>query len=458
MRDLREFVGDDALAGLAGFLRGVVAHVLLHRHDGVGLAVRGDAAVLGPFHEAVARAAGAVAGRAEGRKVVVLEEPADDFVERAAVVRLELFGLLLHLLDGADGVAAHGRAGAAGDLGDAELEGFGADALAFAGRHDHAGVGHGHADERDDLEEEVVGHGVLEGSRIDVVGRADARHGDRVRTDAPDGFKMLGVHEQADEVVAAEIKPEEHAETHVVDAAFHGAVVRLGVVGVVGLRSLRMQLLVGLAVVGLLEELVGADLGLVKLAIVLDRRGGDVHVEAADGAVLVLDRVDGLDGLEDVLDRIVLGVLARLKEQALVAEVLERDHLVADLLLRELLAHDALVLGMVRAVRAGVDAVVRKVERREEHDAAAVDVLLHLDGGLEDPVVDFLDVAGEQHGGFAVGQALELGGLVKDAHEQRNVRLVLFGVGERVADFLIVDELFRYAGLGVVNGHFFSSS
>ena len=48
MRDLREFVGDDALAGLAGFLRGVVAHVLLHRHDGVGLAVRGDAAVLGP--------------------------------------------------------------------------------------------------------------------------------------------------------------------------------------------------------------------------------------------------------------------------------------------------------------------------------------------------------------------------------------------------------------------------
>ena len=175
----------------------------------------------------------------------------------------------------------------------------------------------------------------------------------------------------------------------------------------------------------------------------------------ADGAVLVLDRVDGLDGLEDVLDRIVLGVLARLKEQALVAEVLERDHLVADLLLRELLAHDALVLGMVRAVRAGVDAVVREVERREEHDAAAVDVLLHLDGGLEDPVVDLLDVAGEQHGGFAVGQALELGGLVKDAHEQRNVRLVLFGVGERVADFLIVDELFRYAGLGVVNGHFF---
>ena len=216
-----------------------------------------------------------------------------------------------------------------------------------------------------------------------------------------------------------------------------------------------MQLLVSLAVVGLLEELVGADLGFVKLAVVLDRRGGDVHVEAADGAVLVLDRVDGLDGLEDVLDRIVLGVLARLKEQALVAEVLERDHLVADLLLRELLAHDALVLGMVRAVRAGVDAVVREVERREEHDAAAVDVLLHLDGGLEDPVVDLLDVAGEQHGGFAVGQALELGGLVKDAHEQRNVRLVLFGVGERVADFLIVDELFRYAGLGVVNGHFF---
>ena len=79
-----------------------------------------------------------------------------------------------------------------------------------------------------------------------------------------------------------------------------------------------------------------------------------------------------------------------------VVDILQRNHLTLDFFHRELLAHDALVLGMVRAVRAGVDAVVREVERREEHDAAAVDVLLHLDGGLEDPVVDLLDVAGDK--------------------------------------------------------------
>lgn len=80
-------------------------------------------------------------------------------------------------------------------------------------------------------------------------------------------------------------------------------------------------------------------------------------------------------------------------------------------------------------------------------------MLLHLDGGLEDPVVDVLDVAGKQNGGFSVGEALELSGLLENGGEQGNVRLVLFGVGERVADFLVVDEFFRNAGFGVVNGH-----
>lgn len=208
------------------------------------------------------------------------------------------------------------------------------------------------------LRKSSSGTAFLKEAGIDVVGRADARHGDRVRPDAPDGLKVFGVHEQADEVVAAELKAEENAESHVVDAALHGAVVRFGVIGVVGLRSLRVKLLIGLAVVGFLEELVGADLGFVKLAVVFNRRGGDVDVQAADLAVLVLDRVDGLDGLEDVLDRIVLGMLAGFKQQALVPEVLKGDHFVADLLLRELLAHDVLVLGVVRAVGAGVDAVV----------------------------------------------------------------------------------------------------
>ena len=84
---LRELEADDGLALSAGLLRRVVAEILLHREDGVGLAVVRNGAVLRKFHEAVARAAGAVAGRAEAREIVVLEEPAHHFVsERRSFV------------------------------------------------------------------------------------------------------------------------------------------------------------------------------------------------------------------------------------------------------------------------------------------------------------------------------------------------------------------------------------
>ena len=124
----------------------------------------------------------------------------------------------------------------------------------------------------------------------------------------------------------------------------HGAVHRLGVVGVVALGARGVERLVGRLVVGLLEEDVGADARVAQAAVVLDRRGGDVHVHAADGAVAVADRVDGVDGFEDVLQRVVARVLARFERQALVTHVLERRHLAADLLLRQLATRDVLVL------------------------------------------------------------------------------------------------------------------
>ena len=450
--DLRQFAFDHLFARFARLGRSVVAEVFLDRHDGVGLAVVGDVAALGELHEAVARTAGTVAGRAEAREVVVFEEPADDFVEAAAVARFEL-GRVFDVLDVADRVAAHGRARAPGNLRDADLERFGADAAAFARRHDHARVGNRKADEGDDLEEGVVGHGIREGRGIDVVRRADARNGNRVRTHAEDGFEVLGVHEEADEVVAVEVEPEEDAQTHVVDPRFHGAVVCFGVVGVVGLRSLRMEFRVGRFVVGFLEELIRADLRFVELLVVFDRRRGDVHVETADFAVLVLDRVDGLDRFEDVLDRVHLRVLARFEEKTLVTEVLQSDHFAADLVLGELLADDVLVLRVVRAVGAAVDAVVGEVEGSEENDAGTVDVVLHGLSRFEDAGVAVFEFAGEENGGFAVGETLEGGGLLKNRLDQGAIVLVLVGPGQRGLDLVVVDELLGLSGLGIVHGY-----
>ena len=51
-------------------------------------------------------------------------------------------------------------------------------------------------------------------------------------------------------------------------------------------------------------------------------------------------------------------VFARLQRQALVPHILQRDDLAADLVLRELLAMDVLVLRMVGTVDAAVHAIV----------------------------------------------------------------------------------------------------
>ena len=74
-------------------------------------------------------------------------------------------------------------------------------------------------------------------------------------------------------------------------------------------------------------------------------------------------------------------------------QVLQRDHFTANFVLRELLADDVFVFGVVWAVDAAVDAVIGKIEGRKEHDALAVDVLLYLDRGVENSLVAVREVA-----------------------------------------------------------------
>ena len=145
-------------------------------------------------------------------------------------------------------------------------------------------------------------------------------------------------------------------------------------------------------------------------------------------------------------------MFARFEKKTLVAEVLQGDDFAFDFFLRELLALDVLVLRVIRAVRAGVDAVVREVERRKEHDARAVDVFLHAHGRVENLLVDVFQVAGEQHGRFTVRETAEGGGLFEKRVDQGAVVLVFFGVGEGVENFFVTDELFSHAGFRIVHG------
>ena len=92
----------------------------------------------------------------------------------------------------------------------------------------------------------------------------------------------------------------------------------------------------------------------------------------------MFDGIDRLDALQHIFDRVVDGVFAGFQRQALVAHVLQRDDLAADLLLRQLFARDMAVFLMIRAIGAAVYTVVGEVQRRKHHDAVAVELLLDL--------------------------------------------------------------------------------
>ena len=172
---------------------------------------------------------------------------------------------------------------------------------------------------------------------------------------------MLRMHDKSREFIFVKLQPEQHAEPDIVDAALHRAVHRLGMIIVIMLRSGRVQPLITLLMIGLLEKDIGSDSGFLKLPVILNRRGGDIHIHAADVAVFVMHAVDCLDALENVFNRVVDRVLAGLDGKSLMPHVLKGNDFRAHFILRQLLSRNVSVFDVIRAVNAAVDAVVRKV-------------------------------------------------------------------------------------------------
>ena len=90
------------------------------------------------------------------------------------------------------------------------------------------------------MEEGVVRDCLGEGVERDVVGWADARYADRVRTYAKGCLQMLRMHHQSDEVIAISTQAKEYSQTYIVDAPLHCSIHRLGMIGVVALRTSRV--------------------------------------------------------------------------------------------------------------------------------------------------------------------------------------------------------------------------
>ena len=250
------------------------------------------------------------------------------------------------------------------------------------------------------------------------------------------------MHEQTHEVVAIGGESVEHADAHIVATAFHGAVHGLGMVVVVALGASGMQFLIVLLVIGFLEQDVGANAGSLEFGVVFDSGCSNVDIHAADGAVAHLGVVDGLDRVENIFDGVEHRMLAGFECQTLVPHLLERDNFLTDFVLREFLARYGVVLAVVGAIDAPVDAVVRKVEGCKEHDAVAIEFLLDLACQIFVAFHEVGLVALEQHGGFAVREAFAGGSLVDDFFDKSPVATVLFGVVQGLHDFAVVDKLF----------------
>ncbi len=201
--------------------------------------------------------------------------------------------------------------------------------------------------------------------------------------------------------------------------------------------------------VGLLEDLEGAQArGLELHELLIGERGG-VHVDPPN-AILVLadaDRVGGLDRLDHVL-HVVLRVVAEDQQQALVAVLDQPARLALDLGGVEGAALKLRVVAAEGAVEAVAHALVGDIQRGEEDDAVAVDAVLDLPRGLEERFERLRLLDQHQLRGLRERQALQRPRLHEQVVEASVVgrpRLI-----ERAADLVLVDDP---CGLDIVCGH-----
>ena len=124
---------------------------------------------------------------------------------------------------------------------------------------------------------------------------------------------------------------------------------------VIVLWSRRVQALIALLVVRLLEQDIRSDSRLFQFPVILHRRRRNIDIDPADRPVFMLDTV------QHIFDRAVNRILARLQRQTFMSHILKRNYLLPDFLLRQLLSGNVLVFHVVWTVHAAIHAVIRQI-------------------------------------------------------------------------------------------------
>ena len=230
--------------------------------------------------------------------------------------------------------------------------------LTFSRRDDHAGVRNRNTDTCHNLCKRIIVNAIIKGLRINVIGSADTRHADRMRSHTMYRLKVFCVHQKSCKFITVQFQPKQYTDAYIVNPPLHGTVHRLSMVSVIVLRSGRMQFFITFFMIGLLKKNISSDSCLFQFPVIFHRCRSNVYIHSADRSVFMFDAVNRLDTFQHIFDRIVDRILPGLQCQTLMPHILECDHFFSDLFLCQLFAADMLILCMIWTVYASIHTII----------------------------------------------------------------------------------------------------
>ena len=183
---------------------------------------------------------------------------------------------------------------------------------------------------------------------------------------------MFGMHHQSHKIITVRIQTEQHTDAYIIYASLHGTVHGFRMIGIIAFGTGGMQGFVIFLMIGFLKENVSTDACLLQKTVILHRSSGNIHIHPTDSPVFMVYAVNGTDRFQYIFDGVTARVLTGFQCQPFMSHVLQCNHLPAYLLLRQLLAGNGTVLGVVRAIDTAVYTIIGKIQRSEHDNAVAI--------------------------------------------------------------------------------------
>ena len=259
------------------------------------------------------------------------------------------------------------------------------------------------------------------GRKVGTDGGLDARHADGMAAHTEALFQMGDVHHQGQGFVTPVIETVEQPHAHVVDARQHGAVKGRGPPVQVALGARQVHAFVGGPVIGLLEKLEGSDMPFLETAEVLHRKRGEIDIDPADIAAALARLVNGVNGVQYIVDAAAGIGLSRHHQNPLVPLAQDDPGFLKYLVPAQGAAGHFGIGFPEGAVQAFVGAEIGDIQRSEQHDAVAVNFFLDRLGGVVQLRRQFRRGKAHQHGHVRKREPLQFPGLGKDLARPRRV-------------------------------------